>query len=317
MEIFKLDKAIENEKLDLEMALVQLKEAKEHLSLSLKRRKELARQMNDHQYIEEKIDNLLPSSNSDEADQAIKELLEKNGSLQEEIRKLKREQEIQSIRLCEVLEQRNKAIEDLEARNNHSYQHEDLLNQLSNTNEEVRILKAQNERIRNELNTERQSNESLHNDLRTERQINESLEIDLVSEKQVNERMMKSQEDLNQLSEQNLHRQKDKAGLGYNDEGESSKQGEQRNQRPTCNHCGKLGHTSNKCWSNGKAKFNGKCFNCNQHGHKANECKEKPKFKGNCHKCKKHGHKAFQCKSKAFNPAEQLVKTEFGWDYNT
>ena len=37
--------------------------------------------MNDHQYIEEKIDDLLPSSNSDEADKAIKELLEKNGSL--------------------------------------------------------------------------------------------------------------------------------------------------------------------------------------------------------------------------------------------
>ena len=94
MEIFKLDKAIENEKLDLKMALVQLKEAKEHLSLSLKRRKELARQMNDHQYVEEKIEDLSPSSNSKEADQAIKELLEKNGSLQEEVRKLKREQEV-------------------------------------------------------------------------------------------------------------------------------------------------------------------------------------------------------------------------------
>ena len=90
MEIFKLDKALENEKLDLEMSIVQLKEAKEHLSESLKKRKELARQMNDHQYIEEKIDNLLPSSNLDEADQAIKELLEKNGSLKEEVRKLKR-----------------------------------------------------------------------------------------------------------------------------------------------------------------------------------------------------------------------------------
>ena len=42
MEIFKLDKAIENEKLDLEMATAQLKEAKEKLSQSLKRRKELA-----------------------------------------------------------------------------------------------------------------------------------------------------------------------------------------------------------------------------------------------------------------------------------
>ena len=58
MEIFRLDKAIENEKLDLEMVIVQLKEAKEHLTQSLKRRKELAREMNDHQYIETKIEEL-------------------------------------------------------------------------------------------------------------------------------------------------------------------------------------------------------------------------------------------------------------------
>ena len=128
---------------------------------------------------------------------------------------------------------------------------------------------------------------------------------------------MKSQADmthLNQQSEMNLHRQKGKEGLGYKEEGETSKQGA---QRPTCNHCGRLGHKSNKCWSNGKEKFNGKCYNCSQHGHKANECKEKPKFEGNCHKCKMHDHKAFQCRSKSFNLVEQLVKAIFGWDYNT
>ena len=76
-------------------------------------------------------------------------------------------------------------------------------------------------------------------------------------------------------------------------------QGVQKNQRPTCSHYGKLGHTSNKCWSNGKAKFNRKWYNCNQHGHRANECKEKPKFKGKCHKCKKHGHRASECKEKS------------------
>ena len=103
MEIFRLDKAIENEKLCLEMATVQLKEAKENFSQSL-RRKELANQMNDLKYVEEKIEDFFPSSSSDEANNAIKELLEKNGSLQEEVRKLKREQEIQSIRLCEILE---------------------------------------------------------------------------------------------------------------------------------------------------------------------------------------------------------------------
>ena len=39
MEIFILEKAIENVKLDLEMVMVQLKEAKEHLSQSLKKKK--------------------------------------------------------------------------------------------------------------------------------------------------------------------------------------------------------------------------------------------------------------------------------------
>ena len=98
---------------------------------------------------------------------------------------------------------------------------------------------------------------------------------------------------------------------------ESSRQGAKRNQKPTWNHCGKIGHTSKKCWRNGREKFNGKCYNYNKHGHKANECNEKPKFEGKCHKCKRHGHKASECRSKSFNLAKKLVKTIFGWDYNT
>ena len=94
MEIFRLEKEIENEKLDLEMAIVQLTEAKEHLFQSLKGRKELENQMNDLKYVEEKIEDFFPSSSSNEEDNAIKEHLEKNGSLQEEVRKLKREREI-------------------------------------------------------------------------------------------------------------------------------------------------------------------------------------------------------------------------------
>ena len=41
MEIFKLDKAIDNEKPDLEMAIAQLKKEKEQLTQSLKRRKDI------------------------------------------------------------------------------------------------------------------------------------------------------------------------------------------------------------------------------------------------------------------------------------
>ena len=94
MEVFRLDKAIDNEKLDQEMTIVQLKKANKKLFHSLKRRKELENEMNDHKYVEERIEDFCSSSNSKEVDDAIKELLEKNGSLQEEVRTLKREQEI-------------------------------------------------------------------------------------------------------------------------------------------------------------------------------------------------------------------------------
>ncbi|GLJ43445.1 hypothetical protein SUGI_0903060 [Cryptomeria japonica] len=98
---------------------------------------------------------------------------------------------------------------EIEGRNNEIVQHEDLTEQLSNANEEIRILKDQNESLKNELDIQ----------------------------KQANERMMKTQTDLDQLNKQNLHKQKGKAGLGYNEEGESSEQGSHRNQRPTCNYC--------------------------------------------------------------------------------
>ena len=81
MEIIKLEKSIEKEKLDLEMAIFQLKEAKENLSQSLKRRKELTNQMNDLRYDEERIEDFFPSSSLDEANNTIKELLQKNGCL--------------------------------------------------------------------------------------------------------------------------------------------------------------------------------------------------------------------------------------------
>ena len=50
--------------------------------------------MNDQLYAEERIENIYSESNSNEANDTVKKLLEKNGSLQEEVRKLKKEQEI-------------------------------------------------------------------------------------------------------------------------------------------------------------------------------------------------------------------------------
>ena len=55
MEVLRLDKAIDNEKLDLELAIGKLKQEKEQLSQSLKRRKYLAIKMNDQLHVEEII----------------------------------------------------------------------------------------------------------------------------------------------------------------------------------------------------------------------------------------------------------------------
>ena len=104
---------------------------------------------------------------------------------------LKREKEIQSVRLCEVMEKKNKTKEKMEGKDNEiqclSLQQTDFINQLTNANEEIMSLRSDNERFQNGVN----------------------------SESQLNERMMKSQVDMNQLNEQNLYRQKGKVGIGY------------------------------------------------------------------------------------------------------
>ena len=58
---------------------------------------------------------------------------------------------------------------------------------------------------------------------------NERLQNDLNIERKTNERILKSQEDMNQLNEKNLYRKKGKVRIGYKQEGETSKQGAQKN----------------------------------------------------------------------------------------
>ena len=76
MELYRLENTIENENLDVKLAIGQLKKEKEKLSQSLKRRKELAIQMNDQIYNEERIEDIYSKNNLDEANEEIKELLE-------------------------------------------------------------------------------------------------------------------------------------------------------------------------------------------------------------------------------------------------
>ena len=75
-------------------------------------------QIKENLYTKERIEDVYPKRNLDEVDKAIKDLLEKNSNLQEEVRKLKREQKIQTIRLCEVMEEIYKAKEEIEEKNN-------------------------------------------------------------------------------------------------------------------------------------------------------------------------------------------------------
>ena len=154
MEIFRLEKVVENEKLDLQVAMDHIKKLKERLSNSLKRRKELAIQMKDQTYIEERIEDLCKERISKEADVAIEDLLAKNLTLHEEVRKLKREQKIHSMRMCEVIEWKDK-IEDeiklinarLEEKENEvqqlSLQQVDIISQLEVANQEVFNLRTE------------------------------------------------------------------------------------------------------------------------------------------------------------------------------
>ena len=95
----------------------------------------------------------------------------------------------EKIKIKEKIEGKNNEIQHL------SLQQADFINHLTNANEEIMNLRSKNERLENDLNSKRK----------------------------INERMMKSQEKMNQLNEKNLYRKKGKEGIGYKEEGESSK----------------------------------------------------------------------------------------------
>ena len=91
----------------------------------------------------------------DEIDAAIEDLLGKYLTLREEVKKLKREHEIQSIRVCEVMEQKRKAKDDkiFLSEQQLSLQQVDIINQLYYTNQELFNLTTKKERVQNDLNT--------------------------------------------------------------------------------------------------------------------------------------------------------------------
>ena len=89
MEVYKLGKIIENQDIEIHLILHSLKEAREELRKSLKRKKDIAIIVNDTQYKDIKTIKVFANGDSKEFDATIVDLLEKNRAQVEEIRTLK------------------------------------------------------------------------------------------------------------------------------------------------------------------------------------------------------------------------------------
>ena len=96
----------------MQLALHKVEEAREELRKSLKRRKDMAIAENDIYYKEINTIELFAKGDSKEFDAVIAELMEKNIIQAEEIRSLKIEHESQAMMLCEITEQKKRAVKD-------------------------------------------------------------------------------------------------------------------------------------------------------------------------------------------------------------
>ena len=240
MEAFKLGKILENQVIDVQLALLSLGEAREELKKTMKQRKDLAIAEHDTSYKEIDTSGLFSNGDTKEYDAAIAELMETNRAQAEEIRTLKLQQESNAIMLCEANEQKKRAIEEkamieddkrnianrLEAKaiefERISNMQLDTLNQMMNAHHELNMKDI-------EISTLKMQNEQLQNDLRREREISESYNKPNEAIKYF-EQLLKSPRSTN-----------DTSGLGYTstEEGESSKSAEERgnktkNVKPTC-----------------------------------------------------------------------------------
>ena len=112
MEVFKLGKIVDNQVIDMQLALHRVEEAREELRKSIKRRKEIAIAENDIHYKAFDTTQVFVNEDSKEFDVVIEKLMEKNRAQVEEIRSLKMEQESQAMMLCKITKQKKRAIED-------------------------------------------------------------------------------------------------------------------------------------------------------------------------------------------------------------
>ena len=81
--------------------LLQLKDIRDILLQSMKKRKDMGIQSNESNFKEEDTTRIFDNGNHSECDATIAYLMEKNNTLKEEVTNLKREHEMQAIGLCE------------------------------------------------------------------------------------------------------------------------------------------------------------------------------------------------------------------------
>ena len=98
-----MGKIIQNQMIEIQLVLHQLTDARNILKESLKKRKEMAIQQGDTQWKEPYIARLFNDGKSSEYDEAIVDLREKKNAPNEEVINLKREHEIQVVRLREEI----------------------------------------------------------------------------------------------------------------------------------------------------------------------------------------------------------------------
>ena len=93
MEVYKLEKIIENQGIEIQLILHQLDEAREDLRKYLNRGKEISIEENDTQYKEIDTTKLFSNEDSNEFDVVVADLMEKNRVQAEELINIKLEQE--------------------------------------------------------------------------------------------------------------------------------------------------------------------------------------------------------------------------------
>ena len=247
------------------------------------------------------------------------------------------EHESQAMTLCEITEQKKRAVEDKviledEKRN--------LANRLEEKSIELaRISNMQMDTLTQQLNLHHELNMK-HIEISTLKMQNEQLHNELKRERETVESLNKSSEAIKHFeqllkSPRSAH---DTSGLGYSstEVGESSKSADQRSDKgkdpkPTCHYCNKKGHTANVCRSKkinqqSIPRSKGYCHKCNMQGHMTQNCRSNvtktQRFDGHCYNCKKYGHRAFECRSKSMWASNQHARRDnyahlYNWDYNT